>query len=43
MSHWYVDNSHSIGNTSLVRFKRITDGSPATVLAGIFDHGGIVG
>ena len=35
MSHWYQDNSHSIGNTPLVRLNRITDGAPATVLAKI--------
>ena len=35
MSHWYEDNSHSIGNTPLVRLNRITDGAPATVLAKI--------
>ena len=35
MSHWYKDNSHSIGNTPLVRLNRITDGVSATVLAKI--------
>jgi cysteine synthase A len=35
MSHWYQDNSHSIGNTPLVRLNRITDGASATVLAKI--------
>ncbi|MFI3121779.1 MAG: cysteine synthase A [Methylococcaceae bacterium] len=35
MSHWYQDNSHSIGNTPLVRLNRITDGSSATILAKI--------
>ncbi len=35
MSHWYQDNSHSIGNTPLVRLNRITDGATATVLAKI--------
>jgi cysteine synthase A len=35
MSHWYEDNSHSIGNTPLVRLNRIIDGAPATVLAKI--------
>ncbi|OYV15763.1 MAG: cysteine synthase A [Methylococcaceae bacterium NSP1-1] len=35
MSHWYEDNSHSIGKTPLVRLNRITDGAPATVLAKI--------
>ena len=35
MSHWYEDNSHSIGRTPLVRLNRITDGAPATVLGKI--------
>ena len=35
MSHWYEDNSHSIGNTPLVRLNRIIDGAPANVLAKI--------
>ena len=35
MSHWYEDNSLSIGRTPLVRLNRITDGAPATVLAKI--------
>ena len=35
MSHWYKDNSHSIGNTPLVRLNRITDGAAAIVLAKI--------
>jgi len=35
MSHWYQDNSHSIGNTPLVRLNRIADGSSATILAKI--------
>ena len=35
MSHWYQDNSHSIGNTPLVRLNRITDGASAMVLAKI--------
>ncbi len=35
MSHWYEDNSHSIGNTPLIRLNRITDGASATVLAKI--------
>ncbi len=35
MSHWYQDNSHSIGNTPLVRLNRITGGSSATILAKI--------
>jgi cysteine synthase A len=35
MSHWYEDNSLSIGRTPLVRLNRITDGAKATVLAKI--------
>jgi len=35
MSHWYKDNSLSIGNTPLVRLHRITDGAPVTLLAKI--------
>ncbi len=35
MSHWFKDNSQSIGRTPLVRLNRITDGAPATVLAKI--------
>jgi len=35
MANWYTDNSHSIGNTPLVRLNRITDGAGATVLAKI--------
>lgn len=35
MSHWYEDNSLSIGRTPLVRLNRITDDAPATVLAKI--------
>jgi cysteine synthase len=35
MSHWYEDNSHSIGQTPLVRLNRVTDGARATVLAKI--------
>ena len=35
MSHWYEDNSQSIGHTPLVRLNRVTDGAPATVLAKI--------
>lgn len=35
MSHYYQDNSQSIGNTPLVKLNRITDGATATVLAKI--------
>jgi len=35
MSHWYQDNSHSIGNTPLVRLNRINEGCSATILAKI--------
>ena len=35
MSHWYEDNSHSIGNTPLIRLNRIIDDAPALVLAKI--------
>ena len=35
MSHWFKNNSQSIGHTPLVRLNRITDGAPATVLAKI--------
>src|SRR5512137_1808187 len=35
MSHWYEDNSRSIGRTPLVKLNRVTDGAPATVLAKI--------
>ena len=35
MSHWYEDNSHSIGRTPLVRLNRVTDGAGATVLGKI--------
>ncbi|MGZ5006920.1 MAG: cysteine synthase A [Methylobacter sp.] len=35
MPHWYEDNSHSIGQTPLVRLNRITDGAPVTLLAKI--------
>ncbi|MCK9394537.1 MAG: cysteine synthase A [Methylobacter sp.] len=35
MSHWYEDNSHSIGQTPLVRLNRINDGAPVTLLAKI--------
>jgi cysteine synthase A len=33
MSHWYADNSLSIGHTPLVRLNRVTDGADAIVLA----------
>src|SRR5271170_2076015 len=35
MSHWYEDNSRSIGHTPLVKLNRVTDGAPAIVLAKI--------
>src|SRR5512136_743092 len=35
MSHWYEDNSHSIGQTPLVRLNRISEGAPVTLLAKI--------
>ena len=35
MSHWFNDNSLSIGHTPLVKLNRITDGAPATILAKI--------
>jgi cysteine synthase A len=35
MSHWFDDNSLSIGRTPLVRLNRILDGAPANVLAKI--------
>ncbi len=35
MSHWYKDNSLSIGNTPLIRLNRITEGAGAVVLAKI--------
>jgi cysteine synthase A len=35
VTHWFQDNSLSIGRTPLVRLNRITDGAPATVLAKI--------
>ncbi len=35
MTHWYEDNSRSIGRTPLIRLNRITDGAAATVLAKI--------
>jgi cysteine synthase len=35
MSHWFADNSLSIGHTPLIRLNRITGGAAATVLAKI--------
>jgi cysteine synthase A len=35
MPHWYKDNSHSIGQTPLVRLNRISEGAPVTLLAKI--------
>jgi cysteine synthase A len=35
MSHWFEDNSQSIGHTPLIRLNRVTDHAPATVLAKI--------
>jgi cysteine synthase len=35
MTHWFEDNSKTIGRTPLVRLNRITDGAGATVLAKI--------
>ena len=35
MSHFFDDNSRSIGHTPLIRLNRITDGAKATVLAKI--------
>ncbi len=35
MSRIYSDNSHSIGNTPLIRLNRLTQGAKATVLAKI--------
>lgn len=35
MTHWYQDNSQSIGNTPLVKLNRIIDGAPVTLLAKI--------
>jgi cysteine synthase A len=35
MTHWFEDNSRTIGRTPLVRLNRITDGAKATVLAKI--------
>lgn len=35
MSHWFRDNSLSIGRTPLVKLNRVTDGAPVTLLAKI--------
>ena len=35
MTHFYADNSLSIGHTPLVKLNRVTDGAGATVLAKI--------
>jgi cysteine synthase A len=35
VSHYFQDNSQSIGNTPLIKLNRITDGAAATVLAKI--------
>ncbi|MEK7812072.1 MAG: cysteine synthase A [Pseudomonadota bacterium] len=35
MSHWFADNSQSIGGTPLVKLNRIADGANATILAKI--------
>jgi cysteine synthase A len=35
MTHWYPDNSQSIGKTPLVRLNRISQGAPVTILAKI--------
>ncbi len=35
MSHWFADNSLSIGGTPLVKLNRIADGANATILAKI--------
>jgi len=35
MSHWFEDNSLSIGRTPLVRLNRVTDGAGATIFAKI--------
>ena len=35
MSHFFNDNSHSIGHTPLIKLHRILDGAGATVLAKI--------
>ncbi len=35
MTHWFEDNSQSIGRTPLIRLNRVTDGAEAIVLAKI--------
>ena len=35
MSHWYEDNSKSIGNTPMIRLNRVLDGAPAKVFGKI--------
>ena len=35
MTHWFEDNSQSIGRTPLIKLNRVTDGAEATVLAKI--------
>ncbi|ALL70262.1 Cysteine synthase (plasmid) [Paraburkholderia caribensis MBA4] len=35
MTHWFEDNSRSIGRTPLIRLNRITESAPATILAKI--------
>ncbi|HKR45686.1 MAG TPA: cysteine synthase A [Paraburkholderia sp.] len=35
MTHWFEDNSRSIGRTPLIRLNRITEHAPATILAKI--------
>ena len=35
MSHWFPDNSQSIGRTPLIRLNRVLDSAPASVLVKI--------